>query len=93
MATKRGTPAKKKTVKKTSKAKEAAPLDGIAAMAAENLEIKAVSVDDDPQVRRSLVAMEAYYLAERRGFGAGREQEDWIAAEAAVRARNTANTG
>jgi len=35
-------------------------------------------------VRRQLVAAEAYFLAERRGFAAGHELEDWIAAEAAV---------
>jgi len=41
----------------------------------------------DPDLRRQLVAAEAYYLAERRGFAAGNELEDWIAAEAAVDSR------
>ncbi|MGP0053929.1 MAG: DUF2934 domain-containing protein [Steroidobacteraceae bacterium] len=38
----------------------------------------------DPDVRRRLVAAEAYFRAERRGFAAGHELEDWLAAEAAV---------
>ncbi len=31
--------------------------------------------------REHMVAVAAYYLAERRGFGPGREQEDWQCAE------------
>ena len=38
----------------------------------------------DADIRRQLVAAEAYFLAERRGFAAGHELEDWVAAEAAV---------
>jgi Protein of unknown function (DUF2934) len=41
----------------------------------------------DPEARRRLVAAEAYFLAERRGFAAGNEIEDWVAAEAAVDSR------
>jgi len=41
----------------------------------------------DPNVRRQLVAAEAYFLAERRGFTAGGELEDWVAAEAMVDSR------
>ncbi len=41
----------------------------------------------DPEDRRRLVATEAYLLAERRGFAAGNELEDWVAAEAAVDSR------
>jgi hypothetical protein len=41
----------------------------------------------DPNVRRQLVAAEAYFLAERRGFRAGGEVEDWVAAEAVVDSR------
>jgi hypothetical protein len=33
------------------------------------------------------VAAEAYFLAERRGFEAGHELEDWIAAEELVESR------
>jgi hypothetical protein len=41
----------------------------------------------DPEIRRQLVAAQAYFLAERRGFAAGHELEDWVAAEAAVDSR------
>ena len=41
----------------------------------------------DAENRRQLIAAEAYFLAERRGFAAGHEVEDWIAAEAAVNSR------
>ena len=41
----------------------------------------------DPEARRQLVAAEAYLLAERRGFAAGNELEDWVAAERAVDSR------
>jgi hypothetical protein len=91
MATKRETPVKKKARKKTVDAAEPAAFDGIAAIAPEDPEIKTTSVDDDPEVRRRLIAMEAYYLAERRGFVAGHEVEDWTAAEAVVRSRDSAN--
>ncbi|PPD47605.1 MAG: hypothetical protein CTY12_03650 [Methylotenera sp.] len=32
-----------------------------------------------------IIALEAYYLAERRGFSPGRETEDWLTAESIVR--------
>jgi hypothetical protein len=41
----------------------------------------------DAEFRRQLIAAEAYFLAERRGFTAGHELDDWIAAEVAVDAR------
>ena len=41
----------------------------------------------EPEARRRLVAAEAYFLAERRGFAAGNEVADWVAAEAAVDSR------
>ena len=37
--------------------------------------------------RQALIAAEAYLRAERRNFAAGREVEDWLAAEADVNAR------
>ncbi len=49
--------------------------------------IAAASMGIDPDVRRQLVAAEAYFLAERRGFAAGHELEDWVTAEAAVDSR------
>ncbi len=41
----------------------------------------------DPDARRRLVAAEAYFLAERRGFAPGNELGDWVAAEHAVDCR------
>ena len=41
----------------------------------------------NPEVRHQLVAAEAYFRAERRGFAAGSELDDWVAAEAAVDSR------
>jgi len=34
--------------------------------------------------RHELIAIAAYYLAERRGFAPGHEDEDWLQAEAAI---------
>ncbi len=48
---------------------------------------RAGSADIDPEVRRQLVAAEAYFLAERRGFAGGNELEDWVAAERMVDSR------
>jgi hypothetical protein len=67
----------KKTRRKASTAPE---LHTSAMMAAASMGI-------DPDVRRQLVAAEAYFLAERRGFAAGHELEDWVTAEAAVDSR------
>jgi hypothetical protein len=38
-----------------------------------------------PESRQATVAEAAYFLAERRGFAPGYEQEDWLAAEALIR--------
>ena len=47
----------------------------------------------DPDVRRRLIAAEAYFLAERRGFAPGSELADWVAAEAAVDSKFKQNGG
>jgi Protein of unknown function (DUF2934) len=49
--------------------------------------LTAVSTSIHPDDRRRLVAAEAYFLAERRGFTAGNEIQDWVAAEVAVDSR------
>ena len=48
---------------------------------------RAVRKSIDPEARRQLVAAEAYFLAERRGFVGGNELEDWVAAERLVDSR------
>ena len=53
----------------------------------EVLESAAGSPALDPDARRRLVAAEAYFLAERRGFAPGNELGDWVAAEHAVDSR------
>jgi hypothetical protein len=35
----------------------------------------------DPERRRNYVEVAAYYIAERRGFSAGDQTNDWLAAE------------
>jgi hypothetical protein len=79
MATKRVSPGKKTT--KQKKAAAAPEPTGGAAIAV--LESNGL----DPDARRRLVAAEAYFLAERRGFAAGNELEDWVAAERLVDSR------
>jgi len=37
-----------------------------------------------PDTRHELIALQAYYLAEARGFTPGAELDDWLAAEAHV---------
>ena len=51
------------------------------------LESAAGSEAPDPDARRRLVAAEAYFIAERRGFVPGNELGDWVAAEHAVDSR------
>lgn len=40
----------------------------------------------DPEFRHEMVATAAYYVAEQRGFAAGHDVDDWLAAESAVEA-------
>ena len=40
-----------------------------------------------PEKRAALIAEAAYFRAEKRGFAAGHETEDWLAAESEVDAR------
>ena len=82
MVTKRESPGKKTTRRKAA----AADLTDSAAMAVLESTPSATgaSTSVDPDIRRQLVAAEAYFRAERRGFAAGKELEDWVAAEAAV---------
>ena len=45
------------------------------------------------ETRRAMIAEAAYLRALRRGFGAGREEEDWLAAEKEVDALLSAGQG
>lgn len=46
-----------------------------------------VLADADGVDQHGLVALEAYFIAERRGFAPGCELDDWLAAETIVAAR------
>jgi hypothetical protein len=76
-----------KTAKRTTKkAAGSERTDGPAMVAVES-ETATSTSSIDPEVRRQMVAAEAYFRAERRGFAAGQEVEDWIAAESVVDSR------
>ena len=85
MVTKRVSP-RKKTSGKAASAPELSENGVIMVLESASADM-AGSRGIDPQVRRELVAAEAYFRAERRGFAAGCELDDWVAAEAAVDSR------
>ena len=91
MVTKRESPSVKTasvktTVKRPAKKTAASErTDGAAMVESEAASSATSSID--PEVRRQMVAAEAYFRAERRGFAAGQEVEDWIAAEGVVDSR------
>ena len=97
MVTKRESPGEKtmsakavsaKTVKRTAKKTAGSErTDGPAMVALESETATGATARIDPEVRRQMVAAEAYFRAERRGFAAGQEVEDWIAAESVVDSR------
>ena len=82
MATKRASTGKKTARRKATASTE---LSDSAAMVV--LESPASAAPADSNLRHQLIAAEAYFLAERRGFAAGHELADWSAAEAAVDSR------
>ena len=47
----------------------------------------ASSASNVGEARRQAIAVEAYFLAERRGFMPGCELDDWLAAEAIIEDR------
>ena len=84
MVTKRVSPDKKPTRQKAV-AEVPVLTDSVAVTGLESRRFPAAILETvDPNVRRQLVATEAYFLAERRGFAGGNELEDWVAAEVAV---------
>ena len=84
MVTKRESIGKKTTSRKATTAAPKLTESSVISVLESRQTTTAVSTSIDPDVQRQLVAAEAYFLAERRGFAAGHELEDWIAAEAAV---------
>ena len=88
MVTKRVSPGKK-TKRKTAAAASELTEGAVMQVLESAQSAMAVSMSIDPDRRRQLVAAEAYFLAERRGFAAGNELEDWVAAERLVDSRLT----
>jgi Protein of unknown function (DUF2934) len=87
MVTKRVSPGKKTTRRKATATAAPELTDCAVIVVLESAQtVTAASMGIEPD-RRQLVAAEAYFLAERRGFAAGHELEDWVAAEAAVDSR------
>ena len=75
----------KVTKRKTRKAVVADFADSVAITALDSGPVKADNAAGiDPEMRRRLVAAEAYFFAERRGFSGGNEIDDWFAAERVV---------
>ncbi len=94
MATKRVSPDKKASAEKTSpektsrRKKPAAAAGNGSAPYVESQDTRvSAAARIDPEHRRQLVAAEAYFRAEKRGFTAGHELDDWVAAEAVVDSR------
>jgi hypothetical protein len=88
MATKRVSNGAKKTKRKAASSAAPELTDSAAIVVLESEQSAAGgSASIDPEVRLQLVAAEAYYRAERRGFAAGNELEDWVAAEMEVDSR------
>jgi Protein of unknown function (DUF2934) len=52
--------------------------------AAKIANVKASSQQISPAERMKMIAEEAYYLAEKRGFSQGNEMADWVTAEQLV---------
>jgi Protein of unknown function (DUF2934) len=88
MVTKRVSPGKKTTRRKaTATAAPELTASAVIVVLESAQTVTAASMGIEPDFRRQLVAAEAYFLAERRGFAAGHELEDWVAAEVAVDSR------
>jgi hypothetical protein len=87
MATKRESSGKKTTKRKSATAAPELTDNSVMAVLESKQSLTPGSANIDPDSRRRLVAAEAYFRAERRGFASGHELEDWVAAEAAVDSR------
>ena len=87
MATKRGSLEKQTPRRKAAGAAPTIMESGVPAALESPRSAPSAPTGIEPEVRRQMVAIEAYFLAERRGFAIGYEVEDWLAAEAVVEAR------
>ena len=96
MATRRTT-APTRTAPTAPPAEKAAPSRGTTVKAGEGaskgITGAATGITVSAETRRAMIAQAAYLRAERRGFTAGGEEEDWLAAEAEVDALLRAGNG
>ena len=84
MSKTRGRSASDKARQMTGRSPERMPLAAPAIAAG----TAAAGADCAPgEERDRMIAVAAYYRAERRGFAPGRELEDWLAAEAEIEAQ------
>lgn len=90
MATRRTT-GSARTAAAAPPAEKAAPRRPEVFKGAEAAAVTGVTVSED--TRRQMIEQSAYLRAERRGFGAGGEVEDWLLAEAEVDALLRAGNG
>jgi len=82
-----------KVIKADEKTPAPAPATKKAAPRAKRVTTSAAPVTVSEDVRRGMIAENAYLRAERRGFSPGHEDEDWVAAEAEVDALLKARYG
>jgi len=90
MATRRTT-GSARTAEAAPPAEKAAPRRREAFKGAESAASTGSTVSED--IRRRMIEQSAYLRAERRGFSAGGEVEDWLLAEAEVDALLRAGNG
>lgn len=82
-----------RTAETTPPAEKAAPRRRSAAPKAATQSAASTGITVSEDARRAMIAQAAYLRAERRGFTAGGEVEDWLAAEAEVDALLKAGNG
>ena len=92
MATRRTT-GSSRTAESPQAPEKAAPRRGAAPVPPTTASGGATGVAVSEDTRRAMVAQAAYLRAQRRGFAAGGEVEDWLAAEAEVDALLRAGNG
>ncbi len=81
MSSKRTTPERPAAAKHTGHSRLGSEPERTRRQSAAHVEAAPHHVTVTPAEREELIAIVAYFRAERRGFGPGGEVEDWLAAE------------
>src|SRR5258707_10841825 len=87
MVTKLESPGVKTVKRKAKKTAASERTDGPAMAVMKSEAATSATLRIDPEVRRQMVAAEAYFRAERRGFAAGQGGGDWVAAAGGIESR------